>query len=106
MILRIDNMFFSAMKNFNVSRKISSACFSVIFDANNRDKLKKKRQIERIARKTSKFIETNLKKNRANRTKREKDVNVLKAFINNFLSDAVISLKLNNEVVLILKFKT
>ena len=55
-------MFFSAMKNFNALRKVSFACFSVIFDANNRDKLEKKRQIERIAKETSKFIETDLKK--------------------------------------------
>ena len=34
-------MSFSAMKNFNVSRKIFFACFSIISDANNRDKLKK-----------------------------------------------------------------
>ena len=50
------------MKDFNASRKIFFVYFSVISDADNRDKLKKKRQIERIARKTSKFVETDLKK--------------------------------------------
>ena len=62
MILYTDSMFFSAMKNFNALHKVSFVYFSVIFDANNRDKLKKKRQIERIARKMSKFVETDLKK--------------------------------------------
>ena len=55
-------MFFSAIKDFNVSRKIFFVYFSMISDANNRDKLKKQRQIERIVRKTSKFVETDLKK--------------------------------------------
>ena len=62
MIFCTDNESFSAMKNFNVSRKIFFVCFLIIFNANSRDKLKKKRQIERIARKTSKFIKTDLKK--------------------------------------------
>ena len=57
----------------------------MISDANNRDKLRKKA---------------------TNRANREKDVNVLKVFINDFLNDAVISLKSNNEINLILKFKT
>ena len=62
-IFCIDNMSFSAIRNFNVSRKIFFVYFSMIFNANNRYKFKKKkRQIERVARKTSKFVEIDLKK--------------------------------------------
>ena len=99
-------MSFSAMKNFNASRKISFACFSMISDANNRDKLKKKAINRANREKDVEICRNKFKKSKANRAKREKDVDVVKTFINNFLSDAVISLKLNNEINLMLKFKT
>ena len=106
MIFCTDNMSFSAMKNFNALRKVSFACFSVISDANNRDRLKKK-AINRTSReKDVEVCRNKFKKSKADRAKREKDVNVLKAFINNFLSDAVTFLKSNNEVDLMLKFET
>ena len=57
----------------------------MISNANNRDKLRKKA---------------------INRANREKDVNVLKMFINDFLNDVVTFLKSSNEVVLMLKLKT
>ena len=99
-------MSFSAMKNFNASRKISFACFLMISDANNRDKLKK-RAINRTNReKNVEICRDRFRKSKANRTKREKDVNVLKAFINDFLNDAVTFLKSSNEIDLMLKFKT
>ena len=106
MIFRIDNMFFSAMKNFNASRKISFACFSVISDANNRDKLRKRTTNRANREKDVEVCRNKFEKSRADRAKRKKDVNVLKAFINDFLNDVVTSLKSNNEVDLMLKFKT
>ena len=87
-------------------RKVSFACFSIIFDANNRDKLKKKATNRVNRKKDVEVCRNKFKKNKANRMKREKNVNVLKAFINDFLSNAVTFLKSNNEVVLMLKFKT
>ena len=78
----------------------------MISDANNRDKLKKL-TINRASREKDVEVYRNkFEKNKADRAKREKDVNILKAFINDFLNDAVIFLKLNNEIDLMLKFKT
>ena len=105
-IFCIINMFFSAMKNFNASRKIFFACFSVIFNANNRDKLKKKATDQANREKDVEICWNKFEKSKADRVKREKNVNVLKAFINNFLNDAVISLRSSNEIILILKLKT
>ena len=99
-------MFFSAIKNFNASHKISFACFSIISHANNRDKLRKKAINQANCEKNVEVYRDRFEKSRANRAKREKNVNILKAFINDFLNDAVIFLKLSNEVNLMLKFKT
>ena len=105
MIFCTDSMFFSAMRNFNASRKVSFTYFSMIFDANNRDKLKKK-TTDRASRKRDVEIYRNrFEKSRTDRAKREKDVNILKAFINDFLSDVVTFLKSSNEIDLMLKFK-
>ena len=99
-------MSFSAMKDFNASRKISFTYFSVILDANNRDKLRK-RAINRANREENvEVCRDKFEKSKADRAKREKNVDVLKAFINDFLSDAVTFLKSSNEIDLILKFKT
>ena len=78
----------------------------MIFNVNNRDKLKKRATNRTSREKNVEVCRNRFEKSRINRTKREKDVNVLKAFINNFLSDVVIFLKLNNEVDLMLKFET
>ena len=78
----------------------------MIFDADNRDKLRKKVINETNRERNIKICRNKFEKSRANRAKREKDVNVLKAFINDFLSDAIISLKSSNEVDLMLKLKT
>ena len=94
------------MKNFNALHKVSFVYFSVISDANNRDKLKK-RMINRTNRERNVEICRNkFEKSKANRAKRERNVNVLKAFINDFLNDAEIFLKSSNEINLMLKFKT
>ena len=106
MIFCIDNMSFSAMKDFNALHKVFFICFLIISDADNRDKLKKKAINRANREKNVEVYRDKFEKNRTNRTKREKDVNVLKAFINDFLNDAVIFLKSNNEVDLMLKFKT
>ena len=105
-IFCINNMSFSAMKNFNVSRKVFFARFLIISDADNRDKLRKKATNRANREKNVEICRDRFEKSRANRTKREKDVNVLKAFINDFLSDAVTFLKSSNEIDLMLKFKT
>ena len=42
MIFCTDNMSFSAMRNLNASRKAFFVYFSIISNADNRDKLKKK----------------------------------------------------------------
>ena len=89
-------MSFSAMKNFNASRKISFACFSVISDINNRDKLRKRTTDRTNREKNVEIYQNKFKKSKANRAKREKNVNVLKTFINDFLNDAVIFLKSSN----------
>ena len=81
------------MKNFNASHKIFFTYFSVISDINNREK-----NIE--------ICQNKFETNKINRAKRERDVNILKAFINDFLNDVVIFLKSSNEIDLILKFKT
>ena len=95
------------MKDFNVLYKIFFARFSVIFDANNRDKFKKKRVTDRANREKNINVYRNrFKKSKTNQTNREENVNILKTFINNFLNDAVTFLKLSNEVNLMLKFKT
>ena len=99
-------MFFSAMKNFNVSRKVSFAYFSMISDANNRDKLRKKATNRANREKNVEVCRNKFEKSRTNRAKREKNVNVLKTFINDFLNDVVTSLKSSNEIDLMLKFKT
>ena len=94
------------MKNFNALRKVSFACFSIISDANNFDKLRKKATNRANRERNVEICRNKFEKSKANRTKREKDVNVLKAFINDSLSDAVIFLKSSNEIDLMLKFKT
>ena len=99
-------MFFFAMKNFNTLHKVSFACFSVISDANKRDKLKKLTTDRANREKNVEVYWNKFEKSKTNRAKREKDVNVLKTFINNFLSDAMTFLKLNNEIDLMLKFET
>ena len=99
-------MFFSAMKDFNASRKVSFVYFLMIFDANSRDKLRKKATDRANREKNVEVCRDRFEKSKANRTKREKNVNVLKAFINDSLSDAVIFLKSSNEIVLMLKFET
>ena len=106
MILCIDSMSFSAMRNFNASRKISFVYFSMISDANNRDKLRKRATNRANREKNVEVCRDKFEKSRANRAKREKDVNVLKAFINDFLSNAVTFLKSSNEIDLMLKLKT
>ena len=87
-----DNNFFFARNDFSFSCKVSSACFSMIFEINYNDKLKKR---------TANW--TNLEK--INRAIRKDDVNVLKTFINDFLSDAVIFL-LNNKIEQMFKLDT
>ena len=99
-------MFFFAMKNFNALRKISSVYFSMISDANNRDKLKKRATNRANRERNVEVCRDKFEKSRTNRTKRKKDVNVLKAFINDFLNDIMISLKSSNEIILMLKLKT
>ena len=94
------------MKNFNVLHKVFFVCFLVISDANNRNKLRKKATNRANREKDVEIYRNKFKKSRINRAKREKDVSVLKAFINDFLSDAVTFLKSNNEINLMLKFKT
>ena len=86
--------------------KFFFACFSVIFDANNRDKLKKRATNRASREKNVEICRDRFEKSRADRAKREKNVNVLKAFINDFLSDVVTFLKSSNEIDLMLKFKT
>ena len=94
------------MKNFNASRKIFSVYFSMISDANNRDKLRKRATNRANREKNVEVCRDKFKKSKANRAKREKDVNVLKAFINDSLNNVVTSLKSSNEIDLMLKFKT
>ena len=91
-IFRDDNIFFFAKNNFNFSCKTSFACFLMIFKIDCDDKLKKR------------IINwTNLEK--INRAIQKNDVNILKTFINNFLSDVVIFLS-NNEIERMFKFDT
>ena len=94
------------MKDFNASHKIFFICFSIISDANNRDKLRKKATNRASREKDVEVCRDRFEKSRINRAKREKNVNVLKAFINDFLSDVVTFLKSSNEIDLMLKFKT
>ena len=69
-------MFFSAMRNFNVSCKNFFAYFLMISDVNNRDKLRKKATNRINREKNVKVCRNRFEKNKKNRTKREKDVNV------------------------------
>ena len=78
----------------------------MIFDANNRDKLKKKATNRANREKNVEICRDKFEKSKTNRAKREKDVNVLKAFINDFLNDAVTFLKSSNEINLMLKLET
>ena len=94
------------MKDLNALRKISFAYFSVISDANNRDKLKKSATNQANREKDVEICQNRFEKSKANQTKRERDVNVLKMFINDSLNDVVIFLKSSNEIVLMLKLKT
>ena len=91
-IFRDDNIFFFAKSDFNFSCKTFFVCFSMIFEIDCDDKLRKR---------TTNW--TNFEK--INQTIRKDDVNVLKTFINDFLSDIVIFLS-NNEVERIFKFNT
>ena len=106
MIFCADSMSFSAMKNFNALHKVFFIYFLIISNADNRDKLRKKMTNRVNREKDVEVCWDKFKKSRINRMKREKDVNVLKAFINDFLNDTVTFLKSNNEIVLMLKFKT
>ena len=87
-----DNISFFAKSDFNSSCKTSSACFLIIFEVNCDNKLKKRT-----------INWTNFEK--IDRAIWKNDVNVLKAFINDFLNDVVISL-LNNEIERMFKFDT
>ena len=77
----------------------------MISDINNRDKLKKRATNRANREKDVKVCRNKFKKSKANRAKLKKNINVLKTFINNFLNNVVIFLKLNNEIVLMLKHK-
>ena len=105
-IFRINNMSFSAMKDFNALHKVFFVYFSMISDANSRDKLKKRTTDWANRERDVEICRDKFEKSRANRAKREKDVNVLKAFINDSLNNVVTSLKSSNEIDLMLKFKT
>ena len=94
------------MKKFNASCKISFVCFSIIFNANNRDKLRKKATNWANRERDVEVYRDKFEKSKINQTKREKNVSVLIPFINNFLSNVVTFLKLSNEIDLMLKFKT
>ena len=91
-VFRDDNIFSFVKNNFNFSCKISFACFSVIFEIDYNNKLKKR---------TTNW--TNFEK--INRAIQKDDVNVLKTFINNFLNNVVIFL-LSNEIERMLKLNT
>ena len=91
-IFRDDNIFFFAKNDLNSSCKISSACFLMIFEIDCDDKLKKR---------TANW--TNFKK--INRAIRKDNVNVLKTFINDFLSDVVIFLS-NKKIERMFKLDT
>ena len=91
-VFRDDNIFFFMKNDFNSSCKIFFACFSMIFKINCDDKLKKRTINWTDFEKINWMIWKN-------------DINVLKAFINDFLNDVVIFLS-NNEIKRMLKFNT
>ena len=91
-VFRDDNIFFFAKNNFSFSCKIFFIYFLMIFEIECDDKLKKR---------TTNWI--NFEK--INRAIRKDNVSVLKAFINDFLNNVMIS-SLNNEIERMFKFDT
>ena len=91
-VFRDDNIFFFAKDDLSSSCKTFSACFSMIFEVDCDDKLKKR---------TTDW--TNFEK--INRAIQKGGVSILKTFINDFLNDAVIFLS-DNGIERIFKLDT
>ena len=91
-IFRDDNIFSFIKDDFSFSCKTFSACFSMIFEIDCDDKLKKRTTNWTTFEKIDQMIWKD-------------DVSVLKAFINDFLNDVMIFLS-SNEIERMLKFDT